>query len=177
MGSYTDAVAAYLSGRDPKPDLTAHIRNGQMNYGFGLNGEQDVNGAFRLFGRLGWSDGSQEAFQFAEADRTVAIGTDFGGKRWRRAEDRIGAAFAVNSLAAIHRTYLELGGLSYLLGDTGLNYGKEKVIEGYYNLPLHHGIYFAFDVQHVRCPGYNASRGPVWIFGLRLHLEGDVHFN
>jgi hypothetical protein len=177
MGSYTDAVAAYLSGRDPKPDLTAHIRNGQMNYGFGLNGEQDVNGAFRLFGRLGWSDGSQEAFQFAEADRTVAIGTDFGGKRWRRAEDRIGAAFAVNSLAAIHRTYLELGGLSYLLGDTGLNYGKEKVIEAYYNLPLHHGIYFAFDVQHVRCPGYNASRGPVWIFGLRLHLEGDVHFN
>jgi hypothetical protein len=177
MGSYPDAVAAYLSGEDPRPDLAAHIRNGQMNYGFGLNGEQDVNGIFRLFGRLGWNEGTQEAFQFAEADRTLAIGMDFGDKRWRRAEDRIGVAFALNGLAAIHRTYLELGGISYLLGDSGLNYGREKVIEAYYNFKLHHGIYLALDVQNVQCPGYNASRGSVWIFGVRLHLEGDVHFN
>jgi hypothetical protein len=27
------------------------------------------------------------------------------------------------------------------------------------------------DVQHVRHPAYNADRGPVTVFGLRLHAE------
>ena len=177
MASYPDAVAAYLSGQDPKPDLAAHIKPGQTNYGFGLNGEQEINGSVRLFGRLGWNEGSEEAFQFAETDRTVGVGADLGGKKWRRDEDRVGAALAINGLAAAHRQYLELGGVSYLLGDSGLSYSREKIVESYYNFRVRHGVFLAFDLQHVQNPGYNNNRGPVWIFGLRLHLEGDVHFN
>jgi high affinity Mn2+ porin len=177
MGSYPEAVAAYLSGQDPKPDLGAHIKPGQMNYGFGVNGEQEINDSFRLFGRYGWNEGKHEVFQFAEADRTLAVGGDLGGKKWRRPDDRVGLALAVNGLAAAHRTYLELGGISYLLGDGGLNYSREKVLEGYYNFRLRPGIFLAFDVQHVRNPAYNSDRGPVWIFGARLHLEGGLHFN
>lgn len=177
MGNYPQAVAAYLDGRDPRPDLAAHIQPRQTSYGFGLNGEQEVNGYLRLFGRFGWNQGSREAFQFAEADHTVAIGADFDGKRWRRPGHRVGVAMAVNGLAAIHRQYLELGGVSYLLGDSGLEYGREQVFETYYNLRIVHGIYAAFDVQRVWNPGYNRNRGPVLIFGVRLHLEGDLHFN
>ena len=177
MGSYREAVSNYLEGRDPTPDLNAHIRPGQTSYGFGLNGEQEINGSLRLFARFGWNQGSKEAFQFAEADHTVAIGVDFDGKKWRRPNHRVGIALAVNGLADSHRQYLELGGVSYLLGDTGLKYGRERIVETYYNLRLFHGVYAAFDVQHVSNPGYNRNRGPVWIFGVRLHLEGDLHFN
>jgi len=159
MGNYPDVVSAYLSGRDPRPDLSAHIERGQTSYGFGLNVEQGVNDYLRLFGH------------------TVAIGADFDGRKWRRPGHRVGVAMAVNGLAAVHRQYLELGGVSYLLGDNGLQYGREQILETYYNLRLTHGVYAAFDVQRVWNPGYNRNRGPVLIYGIRLHLEGDLHFN
>jgi hypothetical protein len=173
--SYHDAVTGYLSGNDPVPNLGAHLKRGQENYGFGLNGEQEVTKSLRVFGRFGWSLSAKEVYQFAEADRTLALGGDVGGKRWHREQDRIGLAMAVNGLSGIHRQYLELGGTSFLLGDDGLRYGREKIFEGYYNFRVRHGAFVAFDLQHVRSPGYNSTRGPVWIFGLRLHLEGDIH--
>lgn len=177
MASYADALSAYFSGQDPKPDLSAHLKPGQMDYGFGLNGEQEVNDWLRIFGRAGLLEGNKEAFQFAEADSTAAFGGDLDGKMWKRHGHHAGVAMAVNGLSKLHREYLELGGTSYLLGDGGLQYAHEKVIEAYYNIPLLHGIYASFDVQHIWDPGYNASRGPVLIFGVRLHLEGDIHFN
>jgi hypothetical protein len=175
IASYRDAINGYLSGQDPIPDINAHIKPGQMNYGFGANGEQELTESLRVFARLGFNLGGKEAFQFAEADRTFAFGADLGGKRWHRLQDRIGIAAAVNGLSEVHRRYLELGGLSYLLGDNGLNYSREEIFEGYYNFRVRQGVFAAFDLQHVRNPGYNSSRGPVWIFGLRLHLEGDIH--
>jgi high affinity Mn2+ porin len=177
MASYPEAVAAYLSGLDPKPNLLAHLKQGQTNYGLGVNGEHEVTDSLRVVGRFGWNPGKQEAFQFAEADHTLALGADLGGNRWHRKQDRVGVAVAINGLARAHRTYLALGGISYLLGDGGLNYGKEKIVEAYYNFRALHGMYIAFDVQYFQNPGYNRDRGPVWIFGIRLHLEGDVHFN
>ena len=175
MGSYSDAVNGYLSGHDPVPNLNLDLKQDQQNYGFGLNGEQELTESLRVFGRLGWNVGTKEDFQFAEADRTLALGSDFGGKRWHREQDRVGIAAAIDGLSAVHREYLKLGGDSYLLGDRGLNYHLEKAIEGYYNFRVREGIFLAFDLQHIRDPGYNSSRGPVWVFGLRLHLEGDVH--
>jgi high affinity Mn2+ porin len=46
-------------------------------------------------------------------------------------------------------------------------------MECYYNfpIPLHNGIFAAFDVQYVDNPGYNRARGPVIIPGLRVHVE------
>lgn len=176
MGSYPAAVSGFLSGQDPYPDLAAHIARA-TNYGFGLNGETTVGDSLRLFGRLGWNQGTREAFQFAEADRTVAFGGDLSGKAWHKPAHRIGLALAVNGLVLSHRTYLALGGQSYLLGDGGLDYGREKILETYYNVPLGHGFYVAFDVQQIWNPGYNQARGPVTIFGIRIHVEGDLHFN
>ncbi|HEX4772652.1 MAG TPA: carbohydrate porin [Bryobacteraceae bacterium] len=176
MGSYQDAVTAYLSGQDPTPNLKAHISR-DHNWGLGLNGEAMLPAGIRMFARLGGTDGKKEAYQFAEADRTIAFGGDLNGRAWKRRHDKAGVAAAINGLSAIHRTYLELGGTSYLLGDGALTYGREKVLEGYYNVPFWHGIYGAFDVQRIWNPGYNQARGPIIIFGLRLHLEGDVHFN
>ncbi len=176
MGSYPAAVSGFLSGQDPYPDLAKHIARA-TNFGFGANGETIVGDSLRLFGRVGWNQGTKEAYQYAEADRTVAFGGDLSGKRWRKPEHRFGLALAVNGLAFSHRTYLALGGVSYLLGDGGLDYGHETVLETYYNVPLGHGLYGAFDVQQIWNPGYNQARGPVTIFGIRIHAEGDLHFN
>ena len=176
VGSYPAAVSAFLSGQDVHPDLSAHVSEGN-NYGFGLNVETVIGDSVRLFGRLGWNEGTKEIYQFAESDRTAAIGGDIGGRAWHRPTHRVGIAFAANGLASAHRRYLELGGQSYLLGDGGLTYGHEKILEAYYNLPLTHGIFIAFDVQQVWNPGYNRDRGPAIIFGLRLHAEADLHFH
>lgn len=176
MGSYPAAVAGFVSGIDPTPNLAAHISPGR-SYGFGLNGETVLPKSIRLFGRLGWNKGDKELFQFAEADRTVSLGADFDGRAWSQPKHRVGVAMAINGLVADHRRYLELGGQSYLLGDEGLTYGHEKVLEAYYNVPFGHGLFGALDVQRVWNPGYNQNRGPVLIFGIRLHAEADLHFN
>jgi len=52
-----------------------------------------------------------------------------------------------------------------------LNYGRENIVEAYYNLHVWRGIFGAFDLQHINNPGYNRDRGPVLVPGLRLHLE------
>jgi high affinity Mn2+ porin len=176
MASYSQAIDGYLEGADHRPDLTFYEKPGQENYGFGFNGEQEITERFRVCGRYGWYLGTKEEAQFAEADWTVTFGGDLDGKTWHREGDHAGLALAINSLTAEHARYLQLGGTTYLLGDGALNYGHETTLEGYYNVPLHfHGVYGAFDLQRIWNPGYNRDRGPVVLFGLRLHLESEVH--
>jgi hypothetical protein len=45
------------------------------------------------------------------------------------------------------------------------------VTEAYYNLAVARGVWIGADLQHVRNPAYNADRGPVKIYSLRLHAE------
>src|SRR5690348_4918183 len=73
--------------------------------------------------------------------------------------------------AIAHQKYLALGGRGFLLGDGGLHYGRETIVEGYYNLHLWRGVYLGADLQHINNPGYNRDRGPALVPGLRLHLD------
>jgi carbohydrate-selective porin OprB len=66
---------------------------------------------------------------------------------------------------------LKLGGLGFLLGDGNLRYGRENIVESYYNLHAWRGLFYALDVQHVADPGYNRDRGPVWVGSLRMHVD------
>ena len=96
---------------------------------------------------------------------------------WHRAEDKVGAAFIVNGLSGDHRRYLALGGLGFILGDGGLNYGTENIFETYYTAHLWRGISTAFDYQRVANPGYNQDRGPVSVYTVRIHIEDAVPFD
>jgi hypothetical protein len=82
----------------------------------------------------------------------------------------------VNAISGDHREYLALGGEGFLLGDGALNYGREKIIESYYNLHAWRGFSLGADVQRIWNPGYNRDRGPVWVGSLRLHVEGLLSF-
>ena len=61
MGNYREAVDGYLSGANPKPDITLYRNQGRVKYGFGLNAEQELTRALRIFGRVGWNDGANES--------------------------------------------------------------------------------------------------------------------
>ncbi len=90
---------------------------------------------------------------------------------WCRPGDKVGLAFVSNGLSADHETYLALGGLGFLLGDGGLDYGRESIVEGYYTAHLWRGVFPALDVQVIDNPGYNRARGPVVVGSVRLHLD------
>jgi high affinity Mn2+ porin len=177
MGSYREAINGYLSGRDAVPDVTLYRKQGRVKYGFGLNVEQELTPLWRAFGRLGWNDGANESFAYTEIDRTAEIGSDFQGKPWRRAQDKVGAAFIVNGLSGDHARYLALGGLGFILGDGGLNYGLERIFETYYTAHLWRGISVAVDYQHVTNPGYNQDRGPASVVSFRIHVEDAIPFD
>jgi high affinity Mn2+ porin len=171
MGSYREAVQAFLAGIDPQPDITAHRKQGRIKYGFGLNAEQEITKTLRVFGRLGWNEGQNESFAYTEVDQAVEVGADWRLERWRRSNDKLGIAFISNGISRLHQLYLALGGDGFLLGDGRLTYGREDILETYYNVHLWRGVYFSPELQWAAHPGYNKDRGPVIVPGLRLHVE------
>ncbi len=171
MGSYHEAIDAFVQGREPEPDIEAHRVQGRRKYGFGFNGEQQLPESVRAYSRLGWNEGHHESFAYTEVNSSVSIGGDLQGKSWRRPSDRAGAAGVINGISGDHRRYLQLGGKGFLLGDGHLTYGRETIIEAYYTARVAPGVSISFDLQHIHNPGYNRDRGPVLVPGLRLHLE------
>ena len=179
MGSYREAIAAALATPAGAPDIIATRRPGRVKRGFGLNVIQELGAAVRAFGRFGWSGGAYESFAFTEIENTLELGADMTGGAWRRPEDRLGLAFVTNGISGAHADYLRLGGHGFLIGDAPLDggpgpwlsYARETIVEHYYNLHVWRGLFFAEDVQLIANPGYNADRGPVWVFSLRGHIE------
>jgi hypothetical protein len=171
MGSYDEAIQAFLSGRDALPDVTAHRRQGRVKTGAGVNLEYAFPAGVRLFARAGWNEGHNESFAYTEVNNTVQGGGDVAGGAWHRPQDRVGAAVVSNGLSEPHREYLALGGQGFLLGDGGLNYGREDIVETYYTARLWRGLSASGGLQYVDHPGYNRDRGPVLVEMLRIHLE------
>jgi len=171
MGLYRDAVNAYLAGADPKPDIQLHERYGEVKYGFGLNAEQELTPDLRIFTRLGWNEGQHESFAYTEVDQTIEFGSDYSGHGWSRPNDKLGLTFVSNAIKKDHQNYLRLGGLGFLLGDGKLNYARENILEGYYNLHAWRGVYYALDTQFIDHPGYNKDRGPVLVEAIRMHVD------
>jgi high affinity Mn2+ porin len=187
MGSYADAIAeSGMTGLTP--DIRASRQKGRLKGGFGINAFQELGPLFRAFARVGWNDGRNESFAYTEVDNTFEIGGDVRGTRWRRPDDRAGLAFVSNGISSVHAEYLRRGGIGFILGDgpgcsptvpavcpsvsgTYLNYAREAIVEHYYNFHVWQGAFLAEDVQFITNPGYNADRGPVWVFSLRCHLE------
>jgi carbohydrate-selective porin OprB len=171
MGLYRDANKAFLDGQDAKPDIVAHRQFGAVKYGFALNAEQELTRDLRLFTRFGWNEGQHESFAYTEVDQTISFGGDYSGRGWARPFDKLGVVFVSNAIKKDHQTYLKLGGLGFLLGDGNLNYGRENITEGYYNLHAWRGVYYALDLQYIDHPGYNRDRGPVFVQAIRMHVD------
>jgi high affinity Mn2+ porin len=171
MGLYSQAVANYLDGATPTPEITFHPLQTTIKYGFGGNFEQGLTSWLGVFGRWGWNEGQHESFAYTEVDATVLFGLGASGSRWHRKWDRAGIAYVSNGISRDHQQYLALGGLGFLLGDGALNYGREDIIESYYTLHAWRGLYTSFDMQYIDHPGYNKDRGPVFVPSIRLNVQ------
>jgi high affinity Mn2+ porin len=177
MGDYREAVQDFLNGADTarygvtRPDIALHAQYDALKYGVGFNNEQDLTENLRIFGRFGWSNGVRESYAYTEVEQTVETGGDYRGTRWHRPADKAGLVVVSNAIKKDHQDYLKNGGLGFLLGDGNLSYGRENIVEGYYNWHAWRGLYYSLDVQHLNNPGYNSARGPVWVGSVRGHVE------
>jgi high affinity Mn2+ porin len=170
MGTYRESND-YAIEHHTKPAITQFERDGTLKYGFGFNTEQLVTADLRVFGRFGWNEGQHESYAYTEVDQTVSGGADYAGTAWHRPVDKIAIAIVSNAIKSDHQEYLKLGGLGFLLGDGNLNYGRETIVESYYNWHAWRGLFYALDVQHIDNPGYNRDRGPAWVGSVRAHVD------
>jgi high affinity Mn2+ porin len=164
MGNYQAAVDSPIRPADIEATRTYCYK-----YGFGLNIEQEIIKNVGAFARLGWSNGKTEAWTFADVDHTASLGISVKGEFWRRPNDTFGLAGVFNGITTVHQEFFQAQGTGILAGDYGLNYGWEKDLETYYDFQIWKAIHVALNYQFVNNPAFNRARGPVSVFGTRLH--------
>jgi high affinity Mn2+ porin len=142
-----------------------------LKYGFGLNWEQELAKNIDMFSRIGWTPGQVETWTYTDVDWTVSLGVSVKGSWWHRSDDIFGFAYIISGASSANQQFLKAGGTDMLDGDGNLNYSPEKVLETYYDIKIWKTIRFALDYQYVANPAFNRDRGPVNIFGTRLHWE------
>lgn len=164
VGSYRAALSA------PGTDISlTHAY--RRTYGFGLNGEQEITKDIGLFSRVGWNDGQNEAWMFTDINFSASLGASIKGEKWRRRDDVVGIAGVFSGISRANQRFLAAGGTGILDGDGALNYSGERVLETYYDGKLSKRLRGALDYQFVANPAFNRARGPVSVFGVRLHWE------
>src|SRR3712207_7263347 len=105
---------------------------------------------------------------FTEMDHAVSAGLSLRGLRWGRPADTAGLAFNLGWISRGRQRYLEAGGIGFITGHGRLDYAPEAAVEIYYDVRVAPGVNAALNYQLVVNPAYNADRGPVSVFGLRL---------
>jgi hypothetical protein len=187
-GSFDDAIEAYDadpaknnaancgtlfnygSGNAEAPDL-CYVKKPTTKLGIGVNVEQYVTKDIGVFSRAMYSDGQSEVDAYNPADRDVSVGAVAKGSAWHRPFDVTGVGYGMSWISHAHAEYLAMGGVDGFIGDGHLRQAAEGVIDAFYSVNLLRAIWLSADYQYLWHPGFNADRGPVNIFGGRLHAE------
>jgi high affinity Mn2+ porin len=170
LGTYIDAIA--LEAATGQTPSTGNVRRFRTKNGFGLNLEQKLAADFGVFARASMSQGTVEEVDFTDINKSISAGLSLTGSRWGRPDDTVGLAGAINRISHQGKLYLSAGGLGGIIGDGQLpNAGSEQILEAYYNVALLDFAHFTADYQFINHPAYNRDRGPVSIFGMRLHVQ------
>jgi high affinity Mn2+ porin len=170
MGSY-DAAVSLGQATGATPD-TALVRHYASRPGVSFNLEQEISADVGAFARLSINDGSKEAYEFTDVNRSGSFGLLLRGSGWKRPDDSFGLAMAFNGISASARDYFAAGGLGILVGDGQLPHpAGENILETFYSMHLIEHFTISPNFQYVIHPAYNRDRGPVSIFALRVHGE------
>jgi high affinity Mn2+ porin len=167
MGTY-DAALALPASTPNYPDITL-TREVRTNPGGVISAEQAVTNDLGLFSRLSWSPGHLEIIGTTDCSNSVSLGGILKGRAWGRPNDNIGLSGVTGGLSSDARAYFAAGGLGIVIGDGAMNYRREQVLETYYALMLEQWVTVSLDYQVISDPAYNADRGPVSVFALRIH--------
>lgn len=170
MGDYNDAVElALLTHSTPS---TALVRNYASRPGGALNLEQSINDELGIFARASLNDGSKQAYEFTEIDKSLSMGFALKGTQWGRQNDTVGLAGETAGISKSAQAYFAAGGIGILIGDGRLpHYGAEQIVETYYSAQVTSWLGATADYQFIDNPAYNRDRGPVSVLGARLHAE------
>ncbi len=166
MGSYAEAV-----DNPVRPADIVATRAYRLKYGFCLNAEYELTKGVGAFTRLGWNDGLNENWAYADVQKSGSAGLSIKGDFWRRTNDTVGLAGNVNGISRVQQQFFADGGLGILAGDGALNYGLEKTMETYYNFQVWKTLHVTADYQFIIDPAYNRARGPVSVVSGRIHWE------
>ena len=150
----------------------ALVRHYHTRLGLSLNLEQEVTDDLGLFARAGHADPQYEGYEFTDMSDTYALGLSLKGTRWGRKDDVVGLAGLIDEASRQAEAYFNAGGLGILAGDGQLPHpGSENIVETYYSLPILPFTHLTADYQFIDHPAFNRDRGPVSVFGLRLHAQ------
>ncbi len=172
MANYRTVVD--IAAANPTLDINDVLENNHLQrwkYGFYANLEQALSKDVGVFARASWNDGANDILSFTDIDRSLSGGVSVQGGSWGRPNDRVGIGAAINGISGPHRDLLAAGGNGLLIGDGALNYRPETIFETFYALNINKWTTLSFDYQFIANPAYNADRGPVSLFGARLHAE------
>lgn len=156
------------NGANPRIDRT--------KTGVGFNIEQALTPAVGIFARGMSTHSGGETMAFTEADSSFSAGVVAQGHAWGRPFDAAGLAFSNQYASADRQAYLNRGLYALFTGDGPnpygpVRYGVEQVVEAYYLIGLSKQTHLTLDWQRITNPAYNPDRGPVDVWGLRLHGE------
>jgi high affinity Mn2+ porin len=169
MARYADATSI-LETNGAGADISA-AQGFHYKYGFGLNWEQEIANNVGVFSRLGWNDGQTQSWMFSDVDYAASLGVSIKGAAWNRPDDTFGLGGVLNGISHSEQQFFNAGGLGILAGDGKLSYGWEKIAETYYDFAVCKSVHAAVDYQFIDDPAFNRDRGPVSLFGVRLHWE------
>ena len=88
-----------------------------------------------------------------------------------RPADSAGVGYGQGWISDAHADYLNRGGVDGFIGDGKIDHASEHVVEVFYSYAVASWLSVSLDFQHIWNPAYNADRGPVDIFGARMHAE------
>ncbi len=162
FGSYLNQTGIFIANQP---------RYNAIRGGGGLNLQQALSPGVGLFARAFWTGGSNESMAFTEVDRSFSAGLSLDGQNWGRSKDGIGLGWALNQISGARQAFLTAGNYDLFIGDGYLMYAPEYVLETYYKWGIVDGVHLTADWQHIGNPAYNQLRGPIDVYGLRLHID------
>jgi hypothetical protein len=186
MGRFSDAIAAfeanpeenattctgfnYGSNNAGAPDL-CWARKPNVKKGIGGFAEQYIGHDIGVFARGMYSDGKTEVYAYTSNDRSATVGALAKGSSWSRPKDVAGIGGNLGWISNVHAKYLGMGGVDGFVGDGAITAAAEESLDLFYNASFGKVYWLSGDYQHVVNPGFNAARGPVNIFTVRIHGE------
>lgn len=186
IGRFEDAIAAFRA--DPQhnattctgfnygsqnanaPDL-CWARKPNVKMGIGIFGEQYLTRDIGVFSRAMISDGKTEVDAYTSTDRSLSLGVLAKGASWSRPRDLAGIGLALGWISKAHVNYLQLGGIDGFVGDGLIHPAAETALDAFYSFNYHKAFWLSGDYQRIVNPAFNADRGPVNVFSLKIHGE------
>ncbi len=186
IGNFQDAINAFLanpaenattcpgfnygSQNVTAPDL-CWVRRPNIKEGVGVFGEQYILRDIGVFSRAMASDGKTEVDAYTSTDRSFTVGLLAKGSTWNRPNDVTGGGYNAGWISHPHATYLGMGGIDGFVGDGRIRQASEQALDAFYSANFLKSFWLAGDYQHIANPGFNADRGPVNIFSVKIHGE------